>query len=134
MNLTLADHILFALVVAVPLLAYANYRRLVLAVERREPGARLHRYLWMITQDWALTALAVTVWAQSQRPLSSLGLTLAGGSRLLVGVGVTAVIIAFLGRQWAVIRRLDERRRSGIRRQLAGAAGLLPSDETEHSG
>lgn len=131
----LIDHGLAALLIAgLPLYAAVTYRRLLREIALGQPRARLLEYRLTIAVQWSLVAVALAAWFVGGRTAAELGLALPIAPRSLLGLGVTAAGLGFLGVQWRAMQRLTPEREASLRAQLAPVADLLPRTAEEAAG
>jgi uncharacterized protein len=131
--MTIVDHVLaVVLVICLPVYGTISYRALLQALERGEPGVKLREYWATVALEWGLVGAVAAGWWWAGRPFAGLGMAIPGGSRLLWGAGLTVVALGFLGYQWIAVGRLDAKGREPLRKQLGGAAGILPRNDAEH--
>lgn len=129
---TALDHLIgLALLLAVPLLGRLNYRRFREAIARGGPDARRRQYWKEIRRQWVITAGLVAVWLALGRPLTGLGLRLPLDGGALWGVGVTALVLAFLLRQWRMLAAMSPEELVGQAGQIEGVRDLLPHTDRE---
>lgn len=125
------DHVLVAVLVAlVPLWGSRAYRRFVAAVEAGVPGARRREYRATIALEWGLVLVVLAVWLLHGRDLTA-GPT--DPRRALLGLTVTLVALAALGRQWRAVRRLTPEGRDDLRQQAQPVRHLLPRTADERA-
>ncbi len=131
MNLSAIDHI-FALIltVALPLLSYWDFRRLLARIGAGVEDARLRAYLTTIAKEWTLTAAVVTAWMALGRSLAELGLRIDTGAAELTGWGLALGACVLLAMQ--TLRALGSSEAlSKVREQLGPLKEILPRDERE---
>lgn len=131
MNLSAIDHI-FAVIltVALPLLSYWNFRRLLARVEAGVENARLRAYLTTMAKEWTMTAVVVAAWVALGRSLSELGLRVETGAAELIGWGLALGAGALLALQTLRALRSSEAL-SKVREQLGPLTKILPHDKRE---
>lgn len=126
------DHLLaFVLVVVAPLLAHHDHRKFVRRVRDGIPGARLREYRTTLVAQWSVTAVLAGWWALTDRSWATLGITLPGGFRLLLGAGTATVVVVFFGLQWRTVVRLDAGQRESLGARLGSVGDLLPRTPPE---
>ena len=127
----LVDHaIAFTIVVILPIAAVRGYRRFLARV-RLEPDLRRSGYRGTIAAQWSLVAIVLATWFALGRDRSEIGLGLPLGIQTLIGLAITALLLAALLLQWVGIRRGGEAALESIRAQLGAMAEFLPRTPAE---
>ena len=128
---TLVDHVLFALLLALPLVEWKwNWPRYLARLAGGNANARLHHYRNLIACEWILTLGLLAYWAGSGRSFLDLRLTGDNPLRLGLGFGYVALLVgALVWQRRALLARPD--RRARVRKTLAHAEPLLPHTERE---
>ena len=94
------DVVLFFILAAVfPVLTRRGRHRVLQLLAAGVPGVRPGIYRMNIAVDWGLVALLIPLWLTAGRTASDLGLSLAGGWRLWLGLAAAAIAAGFLLRQ-----------------------------------
>jgi uncharacterized protein len=96
------------------------------------PNARRNAYWYLVVGEWALTAIALLLWARAARPWSTLGLVSPQDWRLVPGILIPALIIAITIRQSRAVRRFGAERRAALRGRLSDGEYFLPHTPDEH--
>lgn len=127
---TIFDHILFAILLLIPLIErYVTWPRLLARLASGEEDVRLHFYRAAIFSQWLLAAYLLAIWIR--RPWH--WLLLAASSPLRLGLGfAVAVAIAALLRAQRVRALRSQSALDRARRQLQYAAPLLPRTAVEN--
>jgi len=128
---TLVDHVLFALLLAIPLVEWKwSWPRYRAKLASGKPNARLHYYRNLIAGEWIPTIGLLAYWAASGRSFLDLRLTGDTPMRLGLGLGYVLLLIAALvGQRRALLARPD--RRARVRKALEHGEPLLPHTERE---
>jgi uncharacterized protein len=129
----LFDHVLFFLLLAVPLVEWKwTWPRFLARLAKNEHGVRSRFYRWTILSEWALVLLLIVYWRRYERPWA--WLLLDGGAPLRIACGVTAGLVGAVFLYWQRIQILhgDERTMAEAHRQLKSATPLLPHDPNEN--
>lgn len=135
MSPTWFDHALAAvLFVALPLEGARIMGKLNRAIAAGDRNARWREYLSTMAIQWGLIAVLLVVWFREGRALSALGFALPLWARTVAGLGLTALVLAFLVQQWGAIQKLDADGRARLRAQLGQAVPLLPRTDREVFG
>lgn len=126
------DHV-FAVVLAIlfPIRAgIFGYRRLTTADPGEVPRVRMWLYRQGIAIQWALSAVAIALWAWQGRSWAALGLVPALTWGLLgVAVGFTAIVLYVLSQRRKAID--DEEALSRLRGQMRNIERMLPRSPDE---
>jgi len=125
------DHILFALLLVVPLVEWRwTWPRYLARLASGEPGVRCRFYRALVFSEWVPVLCLLGFWAARRRPWSRM--LLAGFSPLRVGLGLGSVIlligVLLLQRRWILARpaRIEH-----LRPKLLYAEPLLPHTPAE---
>lgn len=127
-----ADHVLFAMLLALPPVAgrYA-YRRLKEAVASGREGVRLGYYRRTLVIQWLMAGLVMVIWLAAGRSLRDIGLLpWRGGVPAAIGLAIAAAGSVFLLRQHRAVAASEESIESA-RRQIAPLMDFLPNDPVE---
>jgi len=130
-RLTIFDHILFALLLVVPLIEWRwNWPRYLRQLAAGVPGVRLRYYRNVLVGEWLPAMVLLAVWAAWRRPWS--GLWLGGPTpwRIVVGFACTGAFTALLVWQRAAILKRPETH-DKVRAALQYADPLLPHTAAE---
>ena len=130
--MTMLDH-LFVPVFAViyPLAGFIGYRRLLRKIEAGMPVNRSHLYLQTIFWQWVLFALAMIVWAWSDRPWVALGVSFELNSRLLIGAALTVAGIAFFFAQLHQVARASQQELQDMESAFGELSIMMPLNGSE---
>lgn len=90
------------------------------------PTARRHAYRWEALAQQVTSAIVIVLWISTGRSWATLGVVPSRGWRLVVGMGIVALVALFVARQLARVRRLSESRRAALRNRLTDVASFLP--------
>ncbi|HTI06521.1 MAG TPA: type II CAAX endopeptidase family protein [Gemmatimonadales bacterium] len=101
------------------------------AIAAGRPDARRQGYRRGITGQWLFATSALVIWAVYDRPAALLRLTLPGGWRLVVAIGVVLLAIGLLCLQLLSVARLSPERRVKARPKLGNVAFMLPQTAGE---
>ena len=127
------DHIIvFAIAILFPLHAFYSFPRLKRAVASGQPRARVRAYRATMIRQWSATAAVLGIWLTVGRPLAGLGLSIPGGWRFWLGVGLLGLALAAFAGQLRIARRSAEAREY-LRKQLEPIAALLPQYRANRS-
>jgi uncharacterized protein len=128
---TIVDHLLFAVLLVIPLLEWKwRWPRYLAKLASGSKVARLNHYRRLIAGEWAATIGLLVYWAVAGR--TSEDLRLAGDSALRLGMGSVYVVLligALFGQRRALLARPD--RRARVRKAMQFAEPLLPHSERE---
>lgn len=130
-NHTFFDHVLFALLLFLPVFEWKwSWPRYLARLAADPHNARGSHYRRLLIGEWIPTLAMLVVWAALHRPWSALRLTGDTPLRLLFGVAcVLALIVLLVSQRRALLRRPD--RHDRIRKALAYGEPLLPHTEPE---
>lgn len=128
---TIVDHILFALLLLIPLIEWKwSWPRYLSKLESGAPNVRLLYYRRLIIGEWIPTICLLVYWGMLGRRWADL--RLAGDTPLRLGPGIVYVVVLIGLLVWqrhALLRRPDSRAR--LRKALAYADPLLPHSSAE---
>ncbi|MFP5277328.1 MAG: CPBP family intramembrane glutamic endopeptidase [Acidobacteriota bacterium] len=127
---TVFDHILFAVLLLIPLIErYITWPRLLARLNTGEENVRLHFYRASILSQWLLTGYLVAIWAG--RPWHWLLLTASSPLRLGLGLAVAlGIVLLFRSQRKHALE--SERAMDHARRQFEYAVPLLPHTAAEN--
>lgn len=130
-NHTIFDHLLFALLLALPFIEWKwSWPRYLTRLATRPDAARRDYYRRLLIGEWIPTIALLIHWALLHRPWSVLRLT--GDTPLRLGFGfvyVLGLIALLVFQRRALLGRAD--RRARVRRALAYGEALLPHTALE---
>lgn len=132
-NITIIDHLLTAVfTIALPLLTFFSYPKLVEIIKSGVPNARTSAYIQSIITLWLLAAVTVGVWIYQGRNLAIIGFVIIWDLQFYVCLGIVILIIAFLAQQIFEVSRKQEAR-DKIRKELEKTSldALIPHTEKE---
>jgi membrane protease YdiL (CAAX protease family) len=128
---TIVDHLLFALLLLVPLLEWKwSWPRYLVKLASGACNARLDHYRQLIAGEWVPTIALLAYWAVAGRAWSDL--RLGGDPPLRLGLGFVYVVLLIGALVWqrrALLSRPD--RRARVRKALKFGEPLLPNSERE---
>jgi len=129
---TLIDHVLFALLLSIPLVewkwSWPRYRAKLAAGAKH---ARRDHYRNLIAGEWTPAIFLLAYWAASGRRLLDLRLTGDAPLHLGLGFGYVVLLIGLLvWQRRALLARPD--RRARVRKAMEYAEPLMPHTESEH--
>jgi membrane protease YdiL (CAAX protease family) len=128
---TLVDHLLFALLLAIPLVEWKwSWPRYRAKLASGKPNARLHYYRNLIAGEWIPSICLLAYWAASGRNFPDLRLT--GDTPMRLGLGLLYIVVLIGMLVWqrrALLARPD--RRARVRKTLKGVEPLIPHTEGE---
>jgi uncharacterized protein len=128
---TIFDHILFALLLLVPLIEWRwNWPRYLRRLAAGIPGVRLRYYRNVIAGEWLPAIVLLAVWSAWRRPWPSLWLGSPSLWRIVVGFVCAVAFLALLVAQRAAILKKPEIH-GKVRAALKYAEPLLPRTATE---
>lgn len=130
-NRTLFDHLLFALLLVLPVLEWKwSWPRYLARLAAAPHNARRDYYRRLLIGEWIPTLALLILWAALRRPWSALRLTGDQPLRLSLGFAYVLVLIVLLVFQRrALLSRAD--RRDRVRKALAYGEALMPHTEPE---
>ncbi len=130
--MTLLDH-LFVLIFAViyPTAGFIGFRRLLRNIEAGMPVNRSHLYVQTISWQWVLFALAMIVWAISDRPWGTLGFNFELNIRFLLGAALTVVGTAFLLVQVRQVATASQKDVEGLQSEIGELSLIIPLNGSE---
>jgi uncharacterized protein len=130
-NHVLFDHLLFGLLLAVPVLEWKwSWPRYLAQLAADPQNARRGYYRKLLIGEWVPTLALLTLWVVLHRPWADLRLTGDSPTRLGVGlVYVVALIVLLVFQRRALLGRPD--RRARVRKALAYAEPLMPHTMAE---
>ncbi len=131
MDVGMFDHLMtLILVVALPIHAVLEHRRLQRKVSAGVPGARTQTYYLTLIVEWVLVAAVLAFWLPSGRNLADLGLGLDVTLGWWIGAGATIVVIAVsIYQTFSTIRNSEALAR--MREQVEPFRALLPHSTKE---
>lgn len=129
-SLDIAFAIGFPIAIVVAELLYFN-RRLKARIAAGAPDARRSAFRYLVIGEWALTAVALLLWARAHRPWNTLGLLPPLDWHLVPGILIPALVLALTVRQNRAVRRLSVERRGGLRARLGDVEFFLPHTPDE---
>jgi hypothetical protein len=128
---TILDHLLFALLLAVPLVEWKwSWPRYLAKLASGVNNARLDHYRKLIAGEWILTIGLLVYWAVAGRTWADL--RLAGDAPMRLGLGFVYVFLLIAALVWqrrALLARPD--RRARVRKALKFGEPLIPHTERE---
>jgi len=130
-SLDIAFAIGFSIAIFAAELLYFD-KRLKARIAAGASSARRTAYRYLVVGEWGLTAIALLLWARADRPWNVLGLVPPEDWRLVPGILVTALMVAFTIRQFRIVQRLGVKQRAALRGRLGGVEFFLPHTPTEH--
>jgi membrane protease YdiL (CAAX protease family) len=131
-TVTLPDHlfiILFAIVH--PVTGFISFRRLLRRVAAGEIVNRGDLYLKTIMGQWILFSIGMVVWTRSSRSWSEIGFSVNYDWRVVLGVVITLIVVAFFIQQIRDIRTTDKERAEKLVSQLGHLKTMLPRNGNE---
>lgn len=131
MNLGMFDHLMaLILVVALPIHAVLEHRRLERKLSAGVPGARAQMYYLTLVVEWILVAAVLAFWLPGGRNFADLGLGFDVTLGWWIGAGVTIVVIAlFIYQTFLTIRNSEALTK--VRKQVEPLRALLPHSTKE---
>ncbi|MEE9269763.1 MAG: type II CAAX endopeptidase family protein [Candidatus Krumholzibacteria bacterium] len=131
MNLGMFDHVMtLILVVALPIHAVLEHRRLQRKVSAGVPGARAQTYYLTLVVEWILVAAVLAFWLPGGRNLADLGLGFDVTLGWWIGAGATIVVIAVsIYQTFSTIRNSEALAK--MREQVEPFRALLPHSTKE---
>lgn len=131
MELTTIDHVLAAiLIVAMPLYALWEFRRLLAQLKAGVGGARMSGYKMTMAVEWCLSSAIVVLWLLAGRELPALGLGLKASLGWWIGLGLCLAACALLVMQ-ALSAVRDPESMVKVRRQFGRLEPMLPRGASE---
>jgi uncharacterized protein len=125
------DHVLFALLLLVPLVEWRwNWPRYLRRLAAGVPGARVRYYHNVMAGEWLPAIVLLAVWAEWRRPWSSLWLGSPSPWRIVIGLVCAGAFIGLLLAQGAAIRKRPETHER-VGAALKYAEPLLPHTPAE---
>ena len=128
---TIVDHLVFALLLAIPLVEWTwSWPRYLAELARGARNARLDRYRKLIAGEWIPTIGLILYWVFAGRSLADLRLT--GDTPLRLGLGIVYVVLLIGALVWqrrALLARPD--RHARVRKALKFGEPLIPHTESE---
>ena len=123
MNLGIFDHLMaLILVVAVPIHAVFEHRRLERQLNAGVTGARAQMYYLTLVVEWILVAAVLAFWLPGGRNLADLGLGFDVTLGWWIGAGATIVVIALtIYQTFSTIRNSESLAK--VRKQLEPGKG-----------
>jgi membrane protease YdiL (CAAX protease family) len=115
----------FSIAIIVVEVLYFN-TRLKAQIAAGVPSARHTAYRRLLLEEWGITAMALLLWSRSHRPWSTLGLIPPQDWHLVLGILITALVMALTVRQFRAVQRLGVKRRAALRGRLDAAEFFLP--------
>ena len=131
MNLGMFDHLMaLILVVALPIHAVLENRRLERLVSAGVPGARAQTYYIILVVEWLLVAGVLAFWLPSGRNIADLGLGFNVTLGWWIGAGAAIVVIALsIYQTFSTIRNSEALAK--VREQVEPLRALLPHSAKE---
>jgi uncharacterized protein len=127
------DHVLFALLLVVPLIEWRwNWPRYLARLAAGAPNARLHHFRNLIIGEWVPVLCLLGYWAFRSRPFAALHLVGWTSWRFYAGLGFVVALIGVLYLQRRAILARPERIER-VRAALAYAEPLLPHSPAERT-
>jgi len=128
---TIVDHVLFALLLVIPLVEWKwSWPRYLAKLASGAGDARLTHYRKLIAGEWILTIGLLVYWGVAGRRFLDLRLTGHTPLRFGLGLGYVSLLICLLiWQRRALLARPD--RRARVRRALKYGEPLLPHTEGE---
>lgn len=125
------DHVLFALLLAVPLIEWRwNWPRYLRKLAAGVPGVRLRHYRNLALGEWLPAICLLVVWSTQKRPWSNLWLTDPSPWRTAIGlVCATAIAALLIAQRFAILNRPQSYEK--VRAALKYAEPLLPHTPAE---
>ena len=130
-SLDIAFAIGFSTVIVAAELLYFD-KRLKSQVAAGVSSARRTAYRYLVFGEWGLTTIALLLWARAGRPWNTLGLVPPQDWRLVPGILITALMVAFTIRQFRAVQHLGARGRAALRGRLGGMEFFLPHTPAEN--
>jgi hypothetical protein len=128
---TVVDHIIFVLLLALPLVEWKwSWPRYLAKLASAESDARLGHYRKLIAGEWIPTIALLVYWEVAGRNWADLHL--AGDAPLRLGLGLTYVILLIAALVWqrrALLARPD--RRARVRKAMKFGEPIMPHTEGE---
>jgi uncharacterized protein len=126
------DHVLFALLLAVPLIEWRwSWPRFLRKLAAGVPDARLRHYRNLVLGEWLPTICLLAFWAAQKRPWRNLWLTEPSPWRMAMGLVCAIAIAALLvAQRFAILKRPESHEK--VRAALKYAEPLLPHTPAEH--
>ena len=128
---TVFDHLLFALLIVLPVVEWRwSWPRYLARIAAEPHYARREHYRRLLIGEWIPTIALLVQWTALHRPWSTL--RLAGDTPLRLTLGLTyvlALVVVLVFQRRALLRRAD--RRARVRRALAYGEPLLPHTHSE---
>ncbi|HEY2467044.1 MAG TPA: type II CAAX endopeptidase family protein [Terracidiphilus sp.] len=130
-NRTVFDHLLFALLLILPLVEWKwSWPRYLARLAADPRTARRDHYRRLLVGEWIPTVALLFLWVVLHRPWSALHLTGDTPLRLVLGFFyVLALIVLLVFQRRALLRRSD--RRARVRKALVYGEALLPHTPSE---
>src|SRR5947209_1212999 len=88
----------FTVLFTVVLMAYETvyeFPRFKARIAAGEPNARRHGYRRTVTGQWIIALIAIGIWIRSGRSWSDLGILPPDDTRLIIGIALALIFIAF---------------------------------------
>lgn len=131
MNLGIFDHLMtLVLVVALPIHAVWEHRRLERQLRAGVTGARAQTYYLILVVEWILVAAVLAFWLPGGRTLAELGLNFSVNLGWWIGAGAAIVVIVLTIYQTASTIRNSEAL-GKMREQLEPLRALIPHSAKE---
>lgn len=131
-SMTLLDHLFFFFFAVIyPIAGFIGFRRLVRKIAEGMPVNRSHLYVQTISWQWALFALAMVVWAISDRSWGALGFNFELNYRVLIGAGLTMAGVAFLFAQVRGVATASQEDLQGLQGDIGEMSLLIPLNGSE---
>jgi membrane protease YdiL (CAAX protease family) len=128
---TIVDHVLFALLLVIPLVEWKwSWPRYLAKLASGASNARLTHYRGLIAGEWIPTIGLLVYWGLAGRKFLDLRLTGDTPLRFGLGLGCVMLLIGMLiGQRRALLAQPD--RRARVRKALKPAEPLVPHTERE---
>ncbi len=130
--MSLPDHLFVVVIAAIyPIAGYIGYRSLLRKIEAGMPVNRSHLYVQTISWQWVLFALAVIVWAISDRSWGILGFNWDLNYRILIGTALTMAGVAFLYTQVRQVATASTEEVQGLHAEIGELSFMIPHNGSE---
>lgn len=129
----IVDHIfILMLFVVQPIYGAYSFKRYLQRVAAGEPANRVRLYQQTLALEWAAFAVVACAWYLLGRPAAALGFVASSGTQVTAGLGVLAVLTAYLLYAWHVTKRFSDERKASEINKLGGLVHFLPHDDREY--
>ena len=123
----LLDHLFLILIAVIqPVLGGYSNRKYIRLIKTGTPPMRKLAFQQTSLMLWTACAILAVIWLGSNRPFSELGFSAGAGWRFWLGLGLTALVSAYLLYAWRQVRNLSAEERAGTRDSLGDLAFYLP--------